>query len=141
MQTTMQTEIQQAIYAGERALSSLRNAKESLDSAKNWGIFDMLGGGLITNLVKHSKIDSSSSYIRQAEQDIQAFQRELKDVSLYPDLHIEISGFLTFADFFFDGLLADYLVQTKINEARSRLDDAIRQVESLVMHLRNHLYT
>lgn len=140
MQTTMNTEIQEAIYAGERARNSLYKAKEHLDSAKNWGIVDMIGGGLLTDMFKHSKLNSSSDYMKQAEQDMLAFQRELKDVSLYPDLHIEISGFLTFADFFFDGLLADYLVQTKINEARSRLDNAIRQVESLLMHLRNHLY-
>lgn len=139
MQPTMQTEVQEAIYAGEQALTSLRNAKECLDSAKNWGIFDMLGGGLITNMIKHSKIDNSSYYMKQAELDMRAFQRELKDVCMYPDLHIEIGSFLTFADFFFDGLLADYLVQSKINEARSRLDNAIRQVESLIMHLKNHL--
>ena len=41
----MRQEISEAIRAGERALSSLRAAQDKLGSARNWGIFDMLGGG------------------------------------------------------------------------------------------------
>ena len=35
-------EIREAIDAGERALRSLREAKSSLDSARGWGIVDMM---------------------------------------------------------------------------------------------------
>lgn len=34
----MDKEIQEAIISGERALNSLRNAQEKLNSARNWGI-------------------------------------------------------------------------------------------------------
>lgn len=34
-------EIMEAIAAGERALSSLRAAQDSLNSARGWGILDM----------------------------------------------------------------------------------------------------
>ena len=50
-----------------------------------------------------------------------------------PDVRID--GFLTFADFFFDGFLADFLVQQRINEARSQLDRACRQVEDVLRQL------
>ena len=40
-----QKEIRDAVLAGEAALDSLRSAREKLESAKNWGVFDMLGGG------------------------------------------------------------------------------------------------
>ena len=40
-----QKEIEEAISAGEKALSSLAAAEKSLSSAKNWGIVDLLGGG------------------------------------------------------------------------------------------------
>ena len=40
-------EIDEAIRAGEQALDSLREAKNQLNSARNWGIYDMIGGGLI----------------------------------------------------------------------------------------------
>ena len=42
----------EAIQAGERALVSLREAQNQLNSAKNWGVVDLLGGGLFTDLIK-----------------------------------------------------------------------------------------
>ena len=37
----IEKEKREAIEAGQRALSSLRTAKENLNSAKNWGLVDM----------------------------------------------------------------------------------------------------
>ena len=48
----MRKEVQEAVQAGERALQSLYTAKEQLNSAKNWGIFDMLGGGLFASTLR-----------------------------------------------------------------------------------------
>lgn len=132
----MRKEVEEAIQAGERALESLRTAKEKLQSARSWGIFDMLGGGLITDLIKHSRINEATACLEDAKYELQRFQRELSDVRTYAGLRIDIGGFLSFADFFFDGLIADYLVQTRINEAREEVDDAIRHVEAILRQLR-----
>ena len=52
----MEREIQEALTAGENALQSLYAASEQLDSARNWGIVDLLGGGFFTDLIKHRSI-------------------------------------------------------------------------------------
>lgn len=129
-------EIREAIYAGERALGSLRQVQEKLNSARAWGIFDMLGGGTLTGILKHSRINDATRCMENAKYDLQAFQKELRDVRLPDDIRIEVGGFLTFADFFFDGFLADYLVQSKIADARRQVEDAIRRVEWLLNELR-----
>ena len=134
-----QKELNEAIAAGERALSSLRRAQQELDSARNWGCFDMFGGGTITGLIKHSKINSASSYAEQAQYDLEIFQKELKDVQI-PELKIEIDSFLTFADFFFDGFFADYLMQRRINEARNKVGEAVFQIEKILRILRGNQY-
>ena len=41
----IEKEKREAIEAGHRALNSLSTAKENLNSAKNWGLVDMFGGG------------------------------------------------------------------------------------------------
>lgn len=133
----MKREMKEAMNAGEQALRSLQEAREKLGSAKNWGIFDMLGGGFITDLVKRSKMDDAAGLMEQAKYDLQVFQRELKDVHIPVDMRMEISGFLSFADFFFDGLVADYLVQNKIAEAQEQVEDAIRHVEHILADIRN----
>ena len=51
-------------------------------------------------------------------------------------MNIDVGGFLTFADFFFDGFLADVMVQSKINNAKRQVDEAIRRVENVLGRLR-----
>lgn len=132
-------EIEEAAAAGEKALYSLENAREKLQGAKNWGIFDMLGDGFFTDWVKHSKMSDATGYMEEAKRQLLVFQRELRDVQVPLDLRMDISSFLTFADFFFDGLVADYLVQRKINDAREQVDDAIMRVRVILGELRDLL--
>ena len=134
----MQKEMAEAIQAGERALRSLENARGALNSARNWGIFDLLGCGFVTDLIKHSKMGDASRYMEDAKRDLQVFQRELRDVDVPTDLRMEIGGFLSFADFFFDGIVADYLVQSRIAEARRQVEDAISLVERLLAELKGY---
>ena len=129
----MKREMQEAVQAGERALQSLYAARDKLGSARNWGIFDMLGGGFISDFVKHSKMNDAAALMEQAKSDIQRFQRELRDVQVSLDLRMEIGSFLSFADFFLDGLVADYMVQSKIADAREQVDDAINRIEKILV--------
>ena len=131
-------EIREAINAGERALRSLQDAKSSLDSARGWGILDILGGRGLSGLIKHVKIGDARSSLDQAKADLECFSRELSDVREIQGLDIEIGDFLTFADFFFDGFLADIMVQSKIRQAQDRIDDAIFRVEEVLRQLRNY---
>ena len=48
MTYNLQKEVNEAVRAGEQSLSSLRRVLKSLDSARNWGVFDMFGGGGLT---------------------------------------------------------------------------------------------
>ena len=126
-------ERQEAIYAGERALQSLREAQEQLRKARNWGIYDIIGGGLFSSLIKHSKIDNARSCIERAKYDLQVFNRELRDVSM--TLDFDIGDFLTFFDLM-DSFLADIMVQSKIADASRKVEDAIYRVEDILRRLR-----
>ena len=125
-------ERQEAIRAGERALDSLKETEYYLGGARLWGIVDLFGGKGISGILKHSKIRTAARTMEQAKADLRAFQKELKDVRAIGGLNIDIGGFLTFADFFFDGIIADYLVQSKINNARKQVAEAIAQVEEIL---------
>ena len=129
-------EIYEAIEAGERALNSLYAAQDKLKSARGWGMLDMFGGGFITDLMKHSKINDASRCMEDAKCHLKKFQKELKDVNLPLNIRMEVGGFLSFADFFFDGIVADYLVQSKIANAREQVDDAIIMVNNVLTTLK-----
>lgn len=129
-------EIQEAIRAGERALESLESARKQLESARKWGYFDMFGGGLVTTMVKHSRLNDASSYLEQARSDLRRFKKELGDISEFGSLGIEVGDFLSFADFFFDGIVADWMVQKKIEDAESKVEAAVIRVNGLLRSLR-----
>ena len=130
-------EIREAIDAADNALDHLYSARKYLDSAGNWGLLDMLGGGLISGFMKHSKMGDAEREIDDARYALQRFSKELRDVSGYSSIHI--NDFLTFADFFFDGFVADILVQSKISDGKRQCDDAIRRVESIKTELQARL--
>ena len=54
-------------------------------------------------------------------------------------IKVDIGSFAKFADFFFDGLFADWFVQSKINESLSNVESAIGRVKSLLEDLRRNL--
>ncbi|MEE0418630.1 MAG: hypothetical protein UDG86_01120 [Lachnospiraceae bacterium] len=130
-----QTEIHEAIVAGQIALNSLAKAREHLSSAKNWGLFDMLGGGFFASMVKHSKLNNAQEEMEMARENLRIFQRELRDIRVPIDFRIDIGSFLTFADYFFDGLVADWMVQSKINDAYGQVEEAIEQVSMILEDL------
>ncbi len=132
-------EIQEAIYAGERALSSLKKARDKLNSARNWGVLDILGGNLVTGLMKHAKVSDADIYVEQAKRDMQRFQNELRDIQDLNSMNIQINEFLVFADFFWDGVIADVVVQSRINEARRKIEDAIYRTENVLRRLRSSI--
>ena len=139
-------ELAEAIRAGRDILSSLEGVLASLESAKNWGTWDMLGGGLISNIAKHGHIDQARDGIHEVQAKLSVFERELADVRERIQLEIDIGEFETFADYFFDSLIFDWAVQSKINASLERTRNAkdvltgvIEELEILEGNVQNGL--
>ncbi len=132
-------EIEEAISAGEVLLQSLYRVRDHLQSASSWGTWDILGGGFIATMAKHSKIDDAKNEISAAQGYLRSFYRELQDVGTTISIDIEIGSFLTFADYFFDGLFADLTVQSKINDSKIRVKNTIDDVGHMLDKLRNQM--
>lgn len=130
-------EKREAADAGNRALRSLKAAQENLSSAKNWGIWDMLGGGFISTMAKHSKMDRAKENLAKARSDLKSFSRELQDVNMACHLDIETGDFLSFADCFFDGFVVDWMIQDRINQASRQVEEAIHRVERILRQLQD----
>ena len=130
-------EIEEAIQAADNALYHLDNARVYLNKASNWGIVDILGGGMISGILKHSRMGDAEREIEEARFALQQFSKELRDVSGYSSIHID--EFITFADFIFDGIVMDVIAQSKIADAKRQCDEAIRQVSQIRRELQERL--
>lgn len=132
-------ELGEAIAAGETAYDTACQILSSLDSAEGWGTFDLLGGGFIADLAKHSHLDEAQAAVETLQTQLRRFKTELSDVSLSADIKVNIDGFLGFADFFFDGLFVDWAVMDEISRSRLRVAETADRINSLISHL--HLLT
>ncbi len=121
-------EIREAIDAGMQTRLYLQQALNELDSAKGFGFADMLGFDLIGGIGKHMKLADARKQMERARSQVAVFQKELQDVNYALDMNLELGGFLTFADFFLDGILADILVQSRLGELKKQVENGLYQL-------------
>ena len=71
-------ETEEAIGAGQEAHRQAQQVLDSLRSARGWGIYDLLGGGMLSGLMKHSRMDRAQQQLESLRQALERFNRELK---------------------------------------------------------------
>ena len=135
-------ELKEAIQAGNSAREAVDTIHrtsalnlDSLSSAEEWGTWDILGGGLIADLAKHSRIDDTKHEVERAQSLLRKFNTELADVKINSDIYIETDGFAKFADIFFDGFISDWYMQSKIKDSSENVFSVKNQVESVINKL------
>lgn len=129
-------EINEAIDAGNHTLTYINHAMDALQSAENWGTWDMLGGGLIATMAKREKMSKAQDYITDMQKWISTFARELKDVDTSINSDLQLDSFLGFADYFFDGFFVDWAVQSKIHSAQNKVNNTYSEVKNILRKLR-----
>lgn len=113
------------------ALKKLNLAKIDLKSASGWGVINILGGGLISTLFKHKDMDDAEIHLKEAKSAINELSEELKQLDELYDIDVDTYTFLGFADLFLNGIITDWLMQSKIAQAQNQLDAAIKKVENI----------
>lgn len=131
MDINQRKEVNEALQAINTTLGYLLAAKDYLNSARSWGIFDMVGGGFFSTLIKHNKMNDAKICLTKAKNSVLQLKKELSDVNEHLNVDVKIGDFLSFADFFFDGVITDWLVQSRISDARKQVDQAILQLETI----------
>lgn len=130
-------EIQEAIQAGLAAQRALEEMSGDLSGAENWGVWDMVGGGIMATFAKHGCLDDAQDAAYEARRALSRFRTELADVSSDQVPDVELGDFAVFADYFFDGLFADLFVQSRIREAQEQVEAVTQRVERLIVRLRD----
>lgn len=128
-------ELKEAISAGESAVETVHQILSQLDDAEGWATWDMLGGGLIADACKYSSLDEAQELVECLQVQLRRFKTELADVSIQSDIQVSIDGFLRFADFFFDGLFADWAVMDKIDQSKQQVVDTNNQLANVLKEL------
>ncbi len=132
------TTYKEALRAGREALEALDDAADSLDSAKRWGIVDILGGGFVTSLVKHSRLGDAERALARAREALARFSERLASSPELGRLVVGVDPLNRVFDIAFDNVLADLFVQRDIEDALERVEAARDQVEEAVRRLETY---
>lgn len=130
-------EAREADDAGVTAHRRLAGALQQLSSAGAWSTWDTFGGGgLITDMVKRSKMDAAVDELRDAELSLRRFAAELADLDIAAVRTLDLGTALEVFDIWFDNIFSDWAVRSRIKDADSRVRDIAAQVQHVVDGLR-----
>ena len=119
----LERELQEAIEAGYVVIEHLQDAIKEMDSASGWGVYDMIGGGIMSSMIKHSHVDHAQQKIMELQQDFLRYQKELKDVSQISLPSVSMEEWLYVADVFFDNMIFDVMALSRIHRSLEQLKD------------------
>lgn len=126
-------EIKEAISAGYSARGTADRILSELDSADGWNTWDIFGGGgIITHMTKHSHLDEAQDLVSELQSKLRRFKTELADIQINANMQVNIDGFLRFADYFFDGLFADWAVGDRINQSMNSVSGTKNQINRML---------
>ncbi|AMQ04580.1 hypothetical protein [Sporosarcina psychrophila] len=131
---SMLREIDEACDAGNKANRALDAALEKLGAAEGLSVWDtFLGGGLLVSALKYSEINSSDDLVHRAQRALRHFETELMDVqnAATESFTVNKNDIFTFTDLFFDNIFSDWMVHSRITDAKSKLNDVLQDVRKV----------
>lgn len=131
----LEKELVEAIGAGYDCMQRLRDIESSLSNAKGWGLYDIVGGGAMSSIVKHSHINKAQAQIADAQYDLRRFQKEVNDVRNMEAIELDVSTGLSFMDIMFDNIFSDFMVQSKVNASLDSVRNVIGGISGLMDEL------
>lgn len=133
-------EIYEAIEAGQAAKRTLVEAASELNKAHDYSTWDtFLGGGVYATHIKHEKLRVSNTYLHKSQRDLQKFQNELLDLKgiEFRSLNVDVDGFVTFSDYFFDDVFSAWSVHSKLNTSRQQVRQVIDDISNALLKLQS----
>ena len=129
-----------AISVIDRLLPVVGEAERHLKAARNWGYLDLMGGGFIVDMIKHSRLQKAAREMEEANALMDELSRALSGAASQIDYRMRIEGFDVFADFFFDGIFADAYMTSKIESSLASARELRQRLVALRQSLENEQY-
>ena len=131
-------ELAEAREAGIRAVTALDAARRELGSADSWSAYDTwLGGGMVSSMMKHNRLDDAGTAIATAQDAIVDLARELADVESVTGLRADlgISPTSRTFDVWFDNIFTDLSVRSSIKNSAEGVRAASEEVREAMARM------
>ena len=126
---------QEALSKIDEIFSLTNEAKSKFKSARNWGVFDILGGGGVADLFKHFNLNSAKSIMERISYNLEQLRSILGTIVIPDDYRMKMNGFITFADFVFDDIFFSTWMTFKIISSIQQVEELENKLLTLKTHL------
>ena len=134
---SQKAELDEAYEAGSDAMDVARGIADSLSSASGWATWDLLGGGILTDMIKHSHMNDAQQQIGTLQTALRRFRTELADVKIDDDLDFQMDGFTSFGDWFLDGLIFDWMALDHISKSEVQIQNTSNQIAMAISKIQD----
>lgn len=128
-------EVDEAIKAGEDVLKIVEKTIHSLSNVDDWGVWNMVGEGTFSTVSKYNQVDVARKYAEEIQRLLGKFKREISDINMVTNFEICVGNFETFSDYFFDGLIFDWVVQSEIGKSLDSVKNTKNQIDKIISKL------
>lgn len=133
--TARRRELREALDAGARVLDRLERVLDKLNSAGGWSTWDLLGGGLVSDMMKYSRLDEAQEQIEALRSDLRRYQAELADVERLEHFDVRPDGMTQVFDIFFDNIFSDWMVRDQIQQSQNEMYGLRSRIQSIQENL------
>ncbi|MGI5069764.1 hypothetical protein HRO26_01225 [Treponema pectinovorum] len=85
----MQLQIRDSLNTVNKLISLVEQAEKQFKSARNWSFLDILGGGTITDLVKHYKLRKAGNIMNEVNYYLQQLSVQLGNINIPADYRMQ----------------------------------------------------
>lgn len=129
-------QVDEADAAAREAHAVLQQTARHLGSAGSWSTYDtFFGGGMVSSMVKHDKLDRAAALMRQADAALARLGTELADVGLDAVGGIGVDSMTRALDIWFDNIFSDWAVRERIAQASQRVHALLEQLNHVGQRL------
>jgi hypothetical protein len=129
-------QVEEADAAGREAHAVLQQTAQHLGSAGSWSTYDtFFGGGMVSSMVKHDKLDRAAALMRQADAALARLGTELADVGIDAVGDLGITSMTRALDIWFDNIFSDWAVRERIGQASERVHALLQRLQEVGQRL------
>lgn len=129
-------EHEEAAAAGVEAEQAAAAMLRRLDDASGTSTFDVVGGGLLTDMVERGQLEEAERLGWQVQQHLDRFAAELRDIGIVVDPKVPTVDTGAFMDTFFDNVFTDLAKHDRINQSKRGVEQLLHWLRATIGRVR-----
>ena len=127
----MQKELRDVKLQADHVLRLIDEALDKIKSASNWGIYDVIAGGMVSSMIKRERMKESNRLMEEIGLALNKLQNEYGDIAWQLPERLSLDLTSELLDVWFDNIFTDLSVQSNLSKQKDQLVKLSQQVKEL----------